>query len=449
MSDDRIDQPSAPAPTPAERTALAALPAAGLFLLFLGGQLLIAPALQLANVAFGLVFVGVFVLAAPPTLFLRAANLSPRAFLRLLPATPKQVGLGFAIGAANFLVAGILQFAVRRVLPESWLEKFDSSHIFRDAGPLELAAIVFAVGVSAPIVEEIAFRGYLQTAFRGRRSDYGAVLVTAILFSLLHLDPVGFLARVELGALFGLLALWSGSLLPAIAAHMANNLLASTLLIAAVSSESPEPAAEPNFLFVLGGAALSAVATLQLLRSFRASRPHPAATEPFLVSLDPDADHRMRIARIARPLLLTFSLAIASLGLFVALDWRGIRVALVADTLLPHAEIRERLPDDIEDETLARLRRARRSARRGEASFDSYFELRKALAGPALKPGETRTLLTQEEIEAAFARFEGRAPAETSVGAAPDAAAESDEPSEELVPTPPLPAAPPSTEPDR
>ncbi len=414
--------PAAPTPTSAERDALAAMPALGMFLLFFLGQVLVAPLLQLANVGFGLIFVGVFVLAAPPLLFVRAANLSPRAFLRLLPATPKQVGLGFAIGAANFLVAGMLQFLVRRVLPDNLVKQFDASHIFRDASGFELGLIFVAVGVSAPICEELAFRGYLQSAYRGRYRDVTAVLIAAILFSSLHLDPVGFFARIELGALFGLLALWSGSLLPAIAAHMANNLIASTLFLAAVSKgeTAGDKASDPNFLYVLAGALLSAAATWFLLKTFRATTLAREAESPFIVPVDPEGDHRLRLGRAAKPLLLTALAACAALAVFVALDWRGIRISLMADTLLPHATIKQRLPDDVEEETFSRLRAARRRTRAGEVDFDRYLALRKELHGPDVKRGESPKPLTSAEIEAAFARFEGREPAPPAAIPAPD-----------------------------
>ena len=41
------------------------------------------------------------------------------------------------------------------------------------------------------------------------------MLVTAVIFSAFHFDPVGFVARVEFGVLFGALRLYTGSLWPA------------------------------------------------------------------------------------------------------------------------------------------------------------------------------------------------------------------------------------------
>ncbi|MFN7134532.1 MAG: type II CAAX prenyl endopeptidase Rce1 family protein, partial [Myxococcales bacterium] len=299
--------------TPAERVALASLPAGGMFVLFLLGQLLLGPILQLANVGFGLIFAGVFALAVPPILYLRASNLSPWDFLRLHPPRLGQLGLGFAIGAANFLVAGVLQFGMRRLVPDEWARRFDATHIFRDASGSDLALIVVAVAVSAPVCEEIAFRGYLQNAFRGRRGDLAAVVLTATLFSALHLDPIGFFARVELGVLFGLLALWSGSLLPAIAAHMANNFIAASLFMLAVSREGGAAAegGEPKVLVALGGAALSALITLFLLSKFRASAEPERLQAPLLVAVEPEGDHLARLARIRRPLLGVAASALA------------------------------------------------------------------------------------------------------------------------------------------
>ena len=63
-------------------------------------------------------------------------------------------------------------------------------------------------------------------------------LLGAVRFAVLHGDPVGMIARVELGALFGLLVLWTGSLWPAIAAHAANNLIGAALLV--YTTERPQ-----------------------------------------------------------------------------------------------------------------------------------------------------------------------------------------------------------------
>lgn len=83
---------------------------------------------------------------------------------------------------------------------------------------LLVIAIVPAIG------EELLFRGYLQQSFSNWLSNpHVAIIVTAVLFSAIHLHFQAFLPRFILGVLLGYLFYWSGSLWLPILAHFANN----------------------------------------------------------------------------------------------------------------------------------------------------------------------------------------------------------------------------------
>jgi len=90
-----------------------------------------------------------------------------------------------------------------------------------------LAAMIFNllfIGLLTAIVEEVLFRGCLQTIFvRWTKSKHAAVWIVAILFSAFHMEFYGFLPRMLLGVLFGYFTAWSGSVWSAIWAHFVNN----------------------------------------------------------------------------------------------------------------------------------------------------------------------------------------------------------------------------------
>lgn len=90
---------------------------------------------------------------------------------------------------------------------------------------------ILLLGFMAGFSEELFFRGSLQriisTSSVGR---HAAVWITAFIFSAVHLQFFGFVPRLLLGAFFGYLALWSGSLWLAIAGHMLNNSMAAILM---------------------------------------------------------------------------------------------------------------------------------------------------------------------------------------------------------------------------
>lgn len=91
-----------------------------------------------------------------------------------------------------------------------------------DIGSLVMNLLIIAV--LAGFSEELFFRGMVQRLFVGCRWNAGvAIWVAAALFSAMHMQVFGFVPRLLLGAFFGYLLLWSGSLWLPIAMHVLNN----------------------------------------------------------------------------------------------------------------------------------------------------------------------------------------------------------------------------------
>jgi len=86
---------------------------------------------------------------------------------------------------------------------------------------------VFMIAILPAIGEELLFRGVIQRIFtRMTKSNHWGIWISAILFSALHMQFYGFIPRMLLGALFGYLLVWSGSIWLPIFAHFLNNGLA-------------------------------------------------------------------------------------------------------------------------------------------------------------------------------------------------------------------------------
>jgi len=72
--------------------------------------------------------------------------------------------------------------------------------------------------------EELLFRGVVQRILTEMtRNHHWGIWLSAALFSALHLQFFGFIPRLLLGAIFGYLLVWSGSLWLPILAHFVNN----------------------------------------------------------------------------------------------------------------------------------------------------------------------------------------------------------------------------------
>src|SRR5690606_1514724 len=88
----------------------------------------------------------------------------------------------------------------------------------------ELILGILVIGVLAGIGEEYLFRGILQPKLQIYTGNaHAGIWITAIIFSTIHFQFYGFLPRMMLGALFGYLYLYSGSLVYPILAHILDN----------------------------------------------------------------------------------------------------------------------------------------------------------------------------------------------------------------------------------
>lgn len=87
------------------------------------------------------------------------------------------------------------------------------------------------MAVLPAISEELTFRGVLMNLFKvkGESMPHLAIWCSAILFSAIHLQFYGFVPRMLMGALFGYMLVWTGSLWTPILMHFTNNAMAVIL----------------------------------------------------------------------------------------------------------------------------------------------------------------------------------------------------------------------------
>lgn len=135
-----------------------------------------------------------------------------------LRAAPVARSVGFVMLAlcVYFLVAGLWIALIR---PQAGVNTLAE---VKDQSSINVVLAVFAVAVSAPVVEEIFFRGLLYRSLRNRLSIVPAVLIAGVLFGLVHITSYP-LDTLPVKAAFGVIACLlyerTGSLLPGIALH--------------------------------------------------------------------------------------------------------------------------------------------------------------------------------------------------------------------------------------
>jgi len=96
-----------------------------------------------------------------------------------------------------------------------------------------LWSLLLAAAPIAGIVEEAAFRGYMQRPIERRHGPAVAILVTGTMFAVAHLDftPILWPYYVAVAAVYGVVAFLTDSILPAIVLHTAGNLYSNTDLL--------------------------------------------------------------------------------------------------------------------------------------------------------------------------------------------------------------------------
>lgn len=100
---------------------------------------------------------------------------------------------------------------------------------------LQITITVFMMSILPAIGEEWLFRGILQRELvKLFRNKHVAILLTAALFSAIHMQFLTFLPRFFLGIILGYLFVLSGNLWLSVIAHFANNLMAIIAMIVIV-----------------------------------------------------------------------------------------------------------------------------------------------------------------------------------------------------------------------
>ncbi|MFN0062217.1 MAG: lysostaphin resistance A-like protein [Myxococcaceae bacterium] len=335
--------------------------------------LTVGAVVSLIHLPYGLFFTQVFLFLGSAWSLTTLSGRSPWHYVRAHVFRFRAVALGALLGVLNFFaIVAPLQFASRTWLAPwvpTWL-KPDSTRLFENALPQELAWILFVVVLLAPVSEEFLFRGVVQNSLLNNTSArrWRVVAAVALIFSAFHLDAVGLVARFELGLLFGALFILSRSLWPGVAAHLANNAVAAALYFASKASGIKPDADVPVVpMLILCSVALALMALAWRLAQKHLS-PETKSVEPVVVA-GPRHDSLWHAGRY------WMLGAVASLALLVTLDPNGVRLGWI-DLRNP-----VRTPS-------AELQALRKRTRQGQVPLADYVEQRKAASHGERQKGQ-------------------------------------------------------------
>ena len=129
------------------------------------------------------------------------------------------IGLGAALNVFVTFAMAIIPF------PVEWVNSYiESSSVLADANVV--VSIIVTV-ISAPIVEEVTFRGFMYGQLKGGMPMFAAMLISSWVFGMVHGDLIWFMYAFLLGIVLTYIGEKCGALTAPIIVHMAFNLFGS------------------------------------------------------------------------------------------------------------------------------------------------------------------------------------------------------------------------------
>ncbi|MFT4696725.1 MAG: membrane protease YdiL (CAAX protease family), partial [Urechidicola sp.] len=169
-----------------------------------------------------------------PSRYLSLNSKPPLNFITLLP---------FFSMSGLILVSFMGELNMKLNLPEVFNVMEDDANelinyiiSFKSSG--KIFATILLMALLPAIGEELFFRGIVQKILiKWTKKNWVGILITAFIFSAIHMQFLTFLPRFFMGIMLGYLFVWSRNLLIPIIAHLLHNLIS---ILVAMNSEIPE-----------------------------------------------------------------------------------------------------------------------------------------------------------------------------------------------------------------
>ncbi|MBE3578727.1 MAG: CPBP family intramembrane metalloprotease [Caldanaerobacter subterraneus] len=182
--------------------------------------------IQKASLYIGILITEITFVLIPVIVYLLIKRYDVKYVLRLNPLKSKFVLLLVLIAIASWGVSGFLA-----ILTNYFLSKLGKVPVMQippaqDLNELIIQLIIF--GLVAACCEEIFMRGLVMRSFE-MRGSIKSVVITAILFAMLHLNVQNFLSILFLGTILGYVVYRTDSIFAGMIVHFTNNAISTIL----------------------------------------------------------------------------------------------------------------------------------------------------------------------------------------------------------------------------
>lgn len=170
------------------------------------------------------------IIVVPAVLYTRFKGGGYRSVFRLNPVKWNYMKAAVFMGIGLSVLGDELDRLVQIVLPMgrdmmNQLNEYLSWNSFPEA-----VIVVCAVLIVAPLSEEALFRGFLQQRMEKATDATRGVLITSLVFGIMHMNPWSFVQIIVLGLFLGVAALATGSIWASLVIHSINNGIALILI---------------------------------------------------------------------------------------------------------------------------------------------------------------------------------------------------------------------------
>jgi uncharacterized protein len=141
--------------------------------------------------------------------------------------SPRDIAIGIPLGfASQYILMNLVNWPLMKLFPDSF--SFDeisqrATDLTNTAPGAWVVVLILVVVVGAPIVEEIVYRGAVQTHLQKTAGTGVALLGTAVLFAAIHMSLIEFPGLFAFALVLGYTRLRSDTLGLPIVTHMAFN----------------------------------------------------------------------------------------------------------------------------------------------------------------------------------------------------------------------------------
>lgn len=178
-------------------------------------------------------------------------------------SSPYLIGSALAILTGGFLVSSLM--GVLDWIPNIMEQSFD---ILQSGW-----GGILAITIVGPVLEELLFRGAITKALLQQYNPTRAILFSALLFGVFHINPAQMLPAFLIGILLAWTYCKTGSLIPCILMHILNNSLSVYLSIRYPEAESMHDLISGTpYLIVVSGSILLLIGSVGAMHSLTSAK---------------------------------------------------------------------------------------------------------------------------------------------------------------------------------